>query len=252
MISQLDGLPVGYCAEFAAIHEAIAPHRLFVEVVEADNATLQRMHAMRRELQSQWNAMADRGNRFAKIFLRNVEERFTATADGARCELAWFLTRDGHAHAAQFIPFLKREPADLPAAQRDEMPAFSASLRRVKAKLLDDAKVVMPTAKGSDLASEFVLYLQTPTPFGETESEFDVWPDLRLNATTATGKLLATFATVITQLPASEAAAERLFSIFQCLFDSRRLSSGIDLIEADMIIRMWQVYHPRELELPLP
>ena len=56
---------------------------------------------------------------------------------------------------------------------------------------------------------------------------------------------------MLTQLPASEAAAERLFSIFVCLCNDRRLAAEIDLIEAEMIIRMWMVYHPDLVGLPL-
>jgi hypothetical protein len=150
----------------------------------------------------------------------------------------------------QLTSRVKRDLADVPECLREGLPAFSASLRRVKAKLMDDVKLVIPKAKPEDVAAEFVFYLQNPSPFRPGESEFDVWPDLRLNAPTEPGRLLATFAAVMTQLPASE-AAERLFSIFEWLFDSRRLSANLDLIEAEMIIKMWQVYHPDEIELPL-
>jgi hypothetical protein len=53
---------------------------------------------------------------------------------------------------------------------------------------------------------------------------------------------------LLTQLPASE-AAERLFSVFVCLFNERRLRSDVDLVEAE--IRMWMVYHPELIALPL-
>jgi hypothetical protein len=53
---------------------------------------------------------------------------------------------------------------------------------------------------------------------------------------------------VLTQLPASEATAERLFPVFVALFNDRRLRATIDLVEAEMmIIRMWQIYHPDQL-----
>jgi hypothetical protein len=56
---------------------------------------------------------------------------------------------------------------------------------------------------------------------------------------------------VLTQLPASEAATERLFSIFVRLFNERRLRSEVDLVEAEMIIRIWMVNHPERIALPL-
>jgi hypothetical protein len=72
-----------------------------------------------------------------------------------------------------------------------------------------------------------------------------------MNAATTAAQHFASVAEVLTQLPASEAAAERLFSIFVALFDDRRLRANIDLVEAEMIIRMWPIYRPSELRLPL-
>ena len=52
-------------------------------------------------------------------------------------------------------------------------------------------------------------------------------------------------AQVITELPASEAGVERLFSVLTSIFDDRRKSAGLDLIQAEMI-RMWQIHHPAD------
>jgi hypothetical protein len=45
---------------------------------------------------------------------------------------------------------------------------------------------------------------------------------------------------ILTQLPASEAAAERLFSVFEYLFNKQKISAGTDLIRAEMF-RMLQL-----------
>jgi hypothetical protein len=50
-------------------------------------------------------------------------------------------------------------------------------------------------------------------------------------------------AQLITELPASEAIAERFFSVLTAVFDTRRKCSGIDLMQGSMMIRMWQTYH---------
>jgi hypothetical protein len=50
-------------------------------------------------------------------------------------------------------------------------------------------------------------------------------------------------AQVITELPASEAVVERLFSVLTSIFDLRRRRSELDLIQAETI-RMWQIHHP--------
>jgi hypothetical protein len=99
--------------------------------------------------------------------------------------------------------------------------------------------------------AEFTRYLQNPDAWISGGSEFDAWRDRRWNAATPVAKQFASAAEVLTLLPASEAAAERLFSLFLCLFQERRLRSDVDLVEAEMIIRMWLVYHPEIGALPL-
>jgi hypothetical protein len=58
-------------------------------------------------------------------------------------------------------------------------------------------------------------------------------------------------ATRLCRIPASEAAAERLFSVLLWLFDKTRASSHFDLVRAELIIRMWGIYHvytePRQM-----
>jgi hypothetical protein len=73
---------------------------------------------------------------------------------------------------------------------------------------------------------------------GTVVVRFDVWRDRRWNAVNPAAKQFASVAESLTHLPASEAAAERLFSIFVCLCNERRLQSDVDLVEAEMIIRM--------------
>ena len=51
-------------------------------------------------------------------------------------------------------------------------------------------------------------------------------------------------ARTLTEMPASEAAAERAISIFEFIFDKSRMSSGIDLIQAELMIRFWRINHP--------
>jgi hypothetical protein len=66
---------------------------------------------------------------------------------------------------------------------------------------------------------------------GELHYDVNPWDDFREIAMT------------ITQMPATKAAAERLFSILQCAFKTDRASALLDILEAPLAIRMWQVYH---------
>jgi hypothetical protein len=96
--------------------------------------------------------------------MRNREEPFTTTADGVGSAPPWLLTRVDHQYAIRFIACTKRDLVDVPKSVRDGLPVFSASLRRVKAKLIDDLKVTLPTADGTAVAAEFVLCLTNPSP----------------------------------------------------------------------------------------
>ena len=111
--------------------------------------------------------------------------------------------------------------------------------------------MILPTAASSSIGAEFARHMANPDAWNEGTSEFEYWPERRWNGGSTAVKQFASVAEVLTQLPATEAAAERLFSIFVWLFNERRLRSDIDLVEAEMIIRMWQVYQPERQRLPI-
>jgi hypothetical protein len=50
-------------------------------------------------------------------------------------------------------------------------------------------------------------------------------------------------AMIVTQMPASEAGAERLFSLLQYAFKKNRGNALRDILDATLAIRMWQIYH---------
>ena len=50
-------------------------------------------------------------------------------------------------------------------------------------------------------------------------------------------------AQVLTEMPASEAAAERAISNFEFIFDRTRMASALDLIQAELMIRFWRLNH---------
>jgi hypothetical protein len=49
-------------------------------------------------------------------------------------------------------------------------------------------------------------------------------------------------------MPASEAAAERLFSVFDWVFKKNRMRAQTNLLDATLMIRMWQIYHRDETD----
>jgi hypothetical protein len=49
-------------------------------------------------------------------------------------------------------------------------------------------------------------------------------------------------AMTITQMPASDGTAERLFSIVQYASKKVRVSALLDILDATLAVRMWQIY----------
>jgi hypothetical protein len=50
----------------------------------------------------------------------------------------------------------------------------------------------------------------------------------------------------ITQMPASEAAAQRLFSILQYAFRKDRVDALLEILDTTLAIRMWRIYHAQD------
>jgi hypothetical protein len=146
--------------------------------------------------------------------------------DKTRKEFAYlWLTPAGHRENAGLLQYLNRRERDVPSEIRDQVGQFSTACIRVKAKILADTRILIPSVPSTVIDAEFTRYLQNPDAWKSGGSGFDVWRDGRWNATTPAVKQFASVAEVLTQLPASEAAAERLFSPFVYLFHERRLRS---------------------------
>jgi hypothetical protein len=240
--------------EFDAVHVALMPLLDFIERAEADNVTQQRAFVLKRDLQLQWQAL--RPNPYAAALEKLTNERFVSTGDGARCEAAYWLTPAGHAENAQYLQYVKWAKPAVPVDLRARVTEFCGAHLRVKAKIVEDARIILPTAAielgaAEAMGIQFDRYLEDANAWPKGSSEFDVWPHRRWTGATDAAQQVASVAEVLTQLPASEAAAERLFSVFVALFNDRRLRANRDIVEAEMIIRMWQIYYPNELCLPL-
>ena len=240
--------------EFDAVHAALMPLLEFIEGAEADNVTERRAFFLKRDLQLRWQAL--RPNPYAAALAKLTNERFVSTGDGARCEAAYWLTPAGHAENAQYLRYVKWPKSAVPIDIRARVAEFCSAHLRVKAKIVEDARVILPTAAielgaAETVGVQFDRYLEDANAWPKGSCEFDVWPHGRWTGATDAAQQFASVAEVLTQLPASEAAAERLFSVFVALFNDRRLRANRDIVEAEMIIRMWQIYYPNELRLPL-
>jgi hypothetical protein len=204
---------------------------------------------MKRSVIAAWKTLAP--NQYAATLAEMNDQQLVSTADGARCAAAYWLTPARHRGNAGLLPYVSWRESDVPVEIRGQVRQLSTACIRVKAKIVADGKILLPSVPSAVIDAEFTRYLQNVDAWNSGGSEFDVRRDRRWSAATPAAKQFASVAELLTQLPASEAAAERLFSIFVCLFNERRLWSDVDLVEAEMIIRMWMVYHPELVALPL-
>jgi hypothetical protein len=97
-----------------------------------------------------------------------------------------------------------------------------------------------PDVQKEEFGEPFEKYLDMDM-FDESQLVFVEKPALRSCHVNAASVKLAR---VLTGRPASEAAAERAISIFEFIFDRTRMSSGIDVIRAQLMIRFWRINHP--------
>jgi hypothetical protein len=78
-------------------------------------------------------------------------------------------------------------------------------------------------------------------PLAEAHCDVEVWGEFR------------EIAMILTQMPASEAAAERPFSLLRHALRKTRVSASPDIPEATLALRSLQIYHaPDEVVVKAP
>jgi hypothetical protein len=157
--------------EFDAVHAALMPLIEYIERAEADNVTQQGFFRMKRE----WRKLTP--NAYAAALDQLLDKRFVETADGARCEAAFWLTAEGHAENSPLVGYRTWPEQDVPAELRARVREACAGFVRVKAKIVSDAGIVLPSANRAEIGAEFTRYIDCPDSWQTGGSEFDYWPE---------------------------------------------------------------------------
>jgi hypothetical protein len=240
------GGPKGDITDFADIIAALDPFRIFIEAIEGDDTNLARAFELMERLQGQWAAMPD--NQAARAFGQLLAVRFDAesaanpgTANGVLMDFAFSLYKRGHAEHLRIVQKIASgNPATASEAEQADVRASIARLTATRSEFIQLAASMYPE-KAEELGDLYQKYIATESVAGGQDAPLG-W------AIKAWGnKFTLEFvhvAQVITELPASEAVVERLFSVLTSIFDLRRRRSELDLIQAEMTIRMWQIHHP--------
>jgi hypothetical protein len=240
--------------EYDLVLAALAPFGTFIERVERDGATQGDAFKWMRELIATWE---DQGTAIAAEMKRLLEGRFASTADGVMMELAHTLQPEGHATYLQIVRLAHLPDTAIAASKLAAVQRFRAVRLDLRNKVMELANFFHRPANGElsrDLlgmiASCYDRYQLNDGWWQPGEDVVMGWGTRRAMAEDEPHRIFCSVAEILTQFPASEAAAERLISVFEYLFNKQRMGSGTDLIDAEMMIRMWQIYHPQEYNLP--
>jgi hypothetical protein len=217
---------------------ALKPFRTFIEAVEGDQATLASAYASLQQLYQRWEAM--RPNEAAAL-----RKRFETTVDGVLMDLAFALSKAGHAkYAAKVVSHDVFDPLTAGPQEEAIQQAFVSRFNAACDKFVEIAKS-MYSEEAEALGEEFDRYISTPEFRSGGHNTRLGWSLRRTDATWR--RNFVNLAQLITELPASEAIAERFFSVLTAVFAARREGSAMDLIQGSMI-RMWEIYHREEFD----
>jgi hypothetical protein len=115
-------------------------------------------------------------------------------------------------------------------------------INRMTKELVRAARLFKITTKpeaDDALSLQFEEYLHRPQEPPNSMTPLAFWDQASCNSGLF---LLARTAWLILQIPASEAAAERAFGVVQALFPRIRMSASQDLLNAELRIRLEQIY----------
>jgi hypothetical protein len=181
------------------------------------------------------------GNGMAHALRDELTKRLYETADGTFAELAYVLTAEGW---TWFSTRRKKANAGNPAAAPSaKIAAMRCAIdNKVEAMRGELNRICTYSNPGEEikLGQLFDEYLEDTTGPDPDRKILSWWAALR-----SRDERLFHFATaawLMPQMPASESAAERAFSVFEALFPRCRVAAGASLLTAELRIRLEQVY----------
>jgi hypothetical protein len=242
--------------EYRLIVDGLTALRMFTEAAEGDQVTLYGLFRLQRKLKADWGEMAAAGNPVAAELIQLLDERFTTTANGALMQAAYMMTIDGHAEYHPLYVAMATSPANLAEEMVSAIQEFAEVCRTIIESFIELTILFFPDADRTRIGALVHAYLANEKYWSPGEGLVTGWGNRKWAASrrardspdrTADYQFAAA-AEILTQVPASEAAAERLISVFEYLFGKQRMAAQLDLIQAQMLIRMLQIYHPEDIE----
>ena len=116
-------------------------------------------------------------------------------------------------------------------------------LPQYPATFCDDAVLLLPGADRDAIGASFDVFLRDRSLWLGGENLLFGWKWVRTTTQDPGRKYLATLAIIYAEMPAGEAAAERLFSTFAWIWNQYRMRAADDLIRAEMIIKHALIHH---------
>jgi hypothetical protein len=102
--------------EFGEINRALLPLIEYIGRAERDNVTQQAFFCMKRSVIAAWKALTP--NQYAVTLVEMIDQWLVSTADGARCEAAYWLTPTGHREDAGLLRYVSWRESDVPGKIR--------------------------------------------------------------------------------------------------------------------------------------
>jgi hypothetical protein len=239
--SQRGTVPAPWNPAFREINEATKCFRLFINATQRDQATIATVYRQKTILLEGLKGLAE--NAFAVLLATKLDHRFASTADGVRCEAAFILSPEGHWQYSGYVASWGNRDPLLTDAYRAESARFARHYRCIRDKVMDDAVLLFPGVYREAIGAAFDAYLRQPGPWLKGEAGLFGWKRVQGEADSEQDAFFASLAVIYAEMPAGEAAAERLFSTFAWIWNQCRMSANDDLVRAEMIIKHALIHH---------
>lgn len=224
---------------YKCINLAFEPLAEFITKIEGDGIKLDYVYQASKILKKKWKKL-EIDNIFAKDLLKLFKIRWNSTADHDLCRLSYMLTKCGHKHFRLKLLKLQNSLKDPLNCMEDDRVKYQRFIQRIN----DTKKKFLLVASFYGLReiwSEelFQNYFYNFEYSSRTNFNIEFWQDLighNVQITRDKYKLdkFATTAIYILSMAATEAAAERFYSLLKLKFPSSRWSAKPKLINAEM------------------
>ena len=257
MILRVPDVPPGLDnAIYIDFARAIVPMISFINAVQATSALMSDVFMPIWGLLSQWRRMAQEGSHAAVFFGNALKARFSTTGDASLIALTFSLTHQGHAQWCEWQTLSQAPLGRITAEQAVLLKEVVPLMRGARSRWLDVVGLFYPDISQEVAGTFYDGYFAMGAFWQPGQSPRLAWSQARwrlADGTDSPAFRLCDAAARLTQLPASEAVAERFFSVFTSQWGDERASALPDLLEAEMILRWWLSQHPGQtLTGPVP